>query len=93
LVELTGPRFVREVRQPMSTARMLAAVLRQAASKRQGSIRESPEMHFTPLIAEAAVSAQFPLSPLGLIHMGQRVELLEPLHDAEPALASTRSVR
>lgn len=128
-MELTGPRFVREVRQPMSTARMLAAVLPQAASKRQGSIRESfvpgpmivrqaglrlepahidayrqvcayeaqpgcvplpyPEMHFTPLIAEAAVSAQFPLSPLGLIHMGQRVELLEPLQPGDEVDATT----
>ncbi len=39
-MRLTGPPFVREVRRPMSTARMLAAVTPQAVAKRQGYIRE-----------------------------------------------------
>ena len=38
-----------------------------------------PEMHFTQLIAEAVLSSGFPFSPLGLIHVGQRVESLAPL--------------
>jgi acyl dehydratase len=129
VMRLTGPPFVREVRRPMSTARMLAAVTPQAVAKRQGYIREwfapgpmtvrqrglrfepahieayrrvctygaqpasvpmpYPEMHFTPLIAEAAVSARFPVSPLGLIHVAQRVEVLEPLRPGDEVDANT----
>jgi len=48
-----------------------------------------PEMHFTQLIAEAVVSPQFPLSPLGLIHVGQEVESLEPLRPGDVVDAQT----
>lgn len=129
VVELRGPPFEREVRRPMSTAQMLAAVVPRAALKRQGSIAKAvspgpmtvrqrglrfgdehvdayrqvcgyraqpnilpltyPEMHFTPLIAEAVVSSSFPFSPLGLIHTGQRVELHAPLRQGDEVDATT----
>lgn len=135
VVRLTGPAFVRHMRRPMSTVRMLAGVLPQVAVKRQGYMRESfasgpmtvrqrrlrfepahieayrrvcaygaqprsvpipyPEMHFTPLIAEAALSARFPVSPLGLIHVAQRVDVLEPLRpgDEVDAVAELEELR
>jgi len=40
-MELDGPAFVRDVQRPMSTARMLAAVLPQAARKQQGAIAKT----------------------------------------------------
>lgn len=128
-MELDGPAFVREVRHPMSTAQMLAAVLPQAMRKRQGTLSSSivpgpmkvrqrglrfeaahveayrgvcgyyaqpgsvpltyPEIHFTPLIAEAVVSSRFPLSPLGLIHTAQQVELHERLLPGDDVDATT----
>jgi acyl dehydratase len=131
-MQLTGPSFEREVQRPLSTAQMLAAVLPQAARKRQGVLSKSiepgpmrvrqeglpfgvehirryrevcgfraqpsvvpltyPEMHFTALIAEAVVSPQFPLSPLGLIHTGQRVELHQPLLPGAVVDATTELV-
>ena len=48
-----------------------------------------PEMHFTPLIAEAVVSSRFPLSPLGLIHTGQTIELHERLRPGDEVDATT----
>ncbi|MGB8330444.1 MAG: MaoC family dehydratase [Polyangiales bacterium] len=48
-----------------------------------------PELHFTPLMAEAILSRQFPLSPLGLIHVGQSVEQHEALAPGERVDAST----
>ncbi len=48
-----------------------------------------PEMHFTALIAEAVVSHRFPLSPLGLIHTGQRVEVHVPLKRGDEVDATT----
>ncbi len=54
-----------------------------------------PEIHFTPLMAEAIVSPHFPLSPLGLIHTRQVVRVHEPLRpgdrvDATAELAEIR---
>jgi hypothetical protein len=56
-----------------------------------------PEVHFTPLIAQAVVSAEFALSPLGLIHVRQEVEQLVPLRpervfDATAQLVALRVV-
>jgi acyl dehydratase len=48
-----------------------------------------PELHFTPLMAEAIVSPRFPLSPLGLIHIGQSVEQREPLRPGDVVDATT----
>jgi len=48
-----------------------------------------PEMHFTPLIAEAVVSSRFPFSPLGLIHTGQTIELHERLRPGDDVDATT----
>lgn len=48
-----------------------------------------PEMHFTPLIAEAVVSSRFPFSPLGLIHTAQRLELHAPLRPGDEVVATT----
>ena len=128
-LDLTGPAFVKEVRRPLSTARMLAGVLPRALSKRQGVLSASstpgpmtvrqaglrlergnveayrevcgysaqpgivpvtyPEMHFTQLIAEAVLSSGFPFSPLGLIHVGQRVQSLAPLLPGDRVDATT----
>jgi acyl dehydratase len=128
-MELNGPAFVREVQHPMSTTMMLAALLPQAARKRQGVLAKTivpgpmkvkqqglrfeaahveayrrvceyaaqpgsvpityPEMHFTPLIAEAVVSSRFPLSPLGLIHTAQEIELHERLQPGDEVDATT----
>lgn len=48
-----------------------------------------PEMHFTQLIAEAVLSSGFPFSPLGLIHVGQRVESVAPLLPGDLVDATT----
>lgn len=54
-----------------------------------------PEIHFTPLMAEAIVSNRFPLSPLGLIHTHQTITLHEPLHahDVVDLTAELASIR
>lgn len=53
-----------------------------------------PEIHFTPLMAEAIVSNQFPLSPLGLIHTRQTIALHEPVrpHDVVDLAAELSSI-
>ncbi len=128
-LELTGPPFVKEVRRPLSTARVLAGVLPRALEKEQGvmsantapgpmTVRQAglrlerrnveayrevcgysaqaggvpatyPEMHFTQLIAEAVLSPGFPFSPLGLIHVGQRVQSFVPLLPGDLVDATT----
>lgn len=54
-----------------------------------------PEILFTPLMAEAVLCTDFPLSPLGLIHVHQEVAQHAPLRpgdraDASAALAAVR---
>jgi acyl dehydratase len=128
-LELTGPGFVKDVKRPLSTARMLAGVVPRALTKRQGVISTSsspgpmivrqaglrlsprnveayrevcgysaqagmvpvtyPEMHFTQLIAEAVLSSGFPFSPLGLIHVGQRVQSFAPILPGDLVDATT----
>ncbi len=48
-----------------------------------------PELHFTPLMAEAIVSPRFPLSPLGLIHIGQSIEQRQALRPGDVVDATT----
>lgn len=128
-LELTGPRFVKDVKRPMSTAWMLAGVVPRSLTKRQGvispgfnpgpmKVRQAglrlarrnveayrevcgysaqagmvpvtyPEMHFTQLIAEAVLSSGFPFSPLGLIHVGQRVQSVAALLPGDLVDATT----
>ncbi|MFZ5439681.1 MAG: MaoC/PaaZ C-terminal domain-containing protein [Myxococcota bacterium] len=44
----------------------------------------APEALLLPLLAEIATSPSFPLSPLGLIHVRQTIELLRTIGEAEP---------
>lgn len=54
-----------------------------------------PEIHFTPLMAEAIVSGRFPLSPLGLIHTRQTIALHRPVepHDVVDLTAALSAIR
>jgi len=42
-----------------------------------------PETYFTPLMAQAMVAPEFPLSPVGIIHMYQRVTQHKPLEPGQ----------
>jgi len=85
-----GPMRVRQAALRLDPSRIDAyRRICEYEAQAQGVPLTYPELHFTPLMAAAVISPRFPLSPLGLIHIGQSVEQHEALRPGDVVDAST----